>query len=235
MLYKTDLHIHSCLSPCASLELSPRSIAGRARRLGLHIAALTDHNSTLNLPAFRSACKEYGITAVFGMELNSREEVHCLCLFDTLEAALDFGSFIRPLVPEVPNNPEAFGDQVWVDEDDVIQGVEERLLLTAADLSVDDACIETLRRGGLFIPAHIDRPSFSVFSQLGFLPDLAYSALESVSHPCSLDTGDRPVIANSDAHELSDFGKRHTIFDMKDASFGSLKAALAGGKFRVVC
>lgn len=230
MLYKSDLHIHSCLSPCASLDMSPSAVALNAKRRGLDIIALTDHNSGLNLPAFGEACRRHDVMAVFGMEVNTREEVHVLTLFETADTALEFGNFLRRYFPAVKNDPDKFGDQIWVDADEVIQGVEDRFLLSAVDLSIDDIFKETLIRGGLFIPAHIDRPSFSIFSQLGFLPDMAYSALEAVSHPCKYDTGLWHVIADSDAHEIDDIGKRFTLYDMADRTFASLKSALADGR-----
>lgn len=233
MLYNADLHIHSCLSTCASLHMSPSAIALSAKRRGLDILALTDHNSGLNLPAFGAACRRLDLMAVFGIEVNTREEVHVLTLFDSADAALDLSENLRRFLPDVKNDPDRIGDQVWVDEEDVIQGEEERFLLSAVDLSVDDVFRETMERGGLFIPAHIDRPSFSIFSQLGFLPDMAYSALEAVSHPCNYDTGTWSLIADSDAHEIEDIGKRYTVYDMEDRTFASLKSALDAGRLRV--
>ena len=112
MLVKTDLHIHSCLSPCGSLEMSPKAIAEKGADLGLKLMALTDHNTALNCPAFEINCRENGIVPVFGVEVTSKEEAHIVALFETVETALDFGSFVYLLMPDMENNPEVLGDQI---------------------------------------------------------------------------------------------------------------------------
>ena len=112
-----DLHNHSCLSPCASLEQSPSLLARLARERGLGLVALTDHNSALNCPAFEEACRREGIAALFGIEANSVEEVHVLCLFGGCEDALDFGLQLRALLMPLPYDADKLGDQVVVDAD----------------------------------------------------------------------------------------------------------------------
>lgn len=222
-----DLHIHSCLSPCGSLEMSPSVIASKAADLGIGLLALTDHNSTRNLPAFARCCEHVGITPVFGLEAATREEIHVVCLFGTLENALQFGRYIEFLLPDIPNVPELFGDQVYVDADENILGEVEKNLISGADITFENLIEEVLSRDGLAIPAHVDRPVFSVSSQLGFLPELQYSAIETVTLPCPLETYGLPIIRSSDAHYPDDIGKRTSRFQAEEASFESLKKALS--------
>ena len=116
MLFKADLHIHSCLSPCASLEMSPSAIVEKAKSAGLDLIAITDHNSALNAPALRDVCvRTGGIHALFGMEVTTAEEIHCLALFDNPDKALELGKYIYSLLPEVKNKADKYGDQVYVD------------------------------------------------------------------------------------------------------------------------
>ncbi|MCL2293317.1 MAG: PHP domain-containing protein [Spirochaetes bacterium] len=227
MIIKADFHIHSCLSPCGSLEMSPSAIASELKKKGIDAAAITDHNSALNCPAFADACKKDGVWGLFGMEVTSCEEAHLLCLFETPEAALDFGEFIYKNLPNIPNNPETFGDQVYVDSEENILGEVEKFLGNATLLSIDEIRAEVFSRGALFIPAHIDKPVFSITSQLGFLPDDNYSAIE-VFNPasCSDYESKYAVVTSSDAHFLADVGKKYFTLDIADRSFLSLALAL---------
>ena len=209
---RADFHVHSCLSPCGSLEMSPSAIAARAAACGLSLVALTDHNSALNAPAWRDACARVpGLMPLYGMELCTVEEVHSLCLFDSVAAALDFGEYIYSLLPPIRNNPDRFGDQVYVDADENILGEVELYLGAAADLSFERAMDEVHARGGLFIPAHIDREMYGVLNQLGFLPEGRYDALEISRHAVRRNaipaTPDGiPLVTGSDAHYLDDLG-----------------------------
>ncbi|MDC7221059.1 MAG: PHP domain-containing protein [Spirochaetales bacterium] len=231
MKVRADLHIHSCLSPCGDLSMAPRDIARTARERELDIVALTDHNSALNCPAFRSACSEFGLYPLFGMEVTTAEELHCLALFGRPEEALRFGDFIAKHYVGPGNIPEKFGDQVYLDEEENILGeVEVNLTQGACDLGLSELGREIHNYGGLFIPAHIDRPSFSVASQLGFLPPDDYDALEVTQPQGLLDTGDFPRTAGSDAHYPEDIGKRCTELDVTELSFHAIGKALKKGK-----
>ena len=237
MKIRADLHIHSCLSPCGSLEMSPSAIVERAVSAGLGLIAITDHNSALNCPALERICSARGdICAFYGMEITSMEEVHLLALFDTADAALDFGSFIYSHLPDIPNDPERFGDQVYVDEEENILGEVDRYLGTAVDLSIDDIGAHTHARGGLFIPSHIDRDLFSMISQLGFLPDGSYDAIELSRHflrrsndISSVNPQGYPVITSSDAHFLEGIGSAGVIVDADEISVAGLSDALRRG------
>ncbi len=210
--------------------MSPSLVARKAASLGLAIAALTDHNSALNAPAFAAACAKEGVVPVFGIEVTTREELHVLAIFETEEQALELGKTLYGLLPPIANDPVRFGDQVYVDEDETILGEVDRYLVNAADLSLDDASELILSAGGLFIPAHVDRPAFSISSQLGFLPDMRYSAIEVTSWPCLMNPGSVPMISSSDAHYPDAIGSRFVRFEADDASFASLKRALESGR-----
>jgi hypothetical protein len=226
--FRADCHIHSCLSPCGDLASSPTAIVERAVDAGLDLIALTDHNSALNCPTFAHAAARAGIAALFGIEATTREEVHALCLFETVEAALELGETIYAALPDIPVVPERFGDQVYVDAEEMILGEVEKHLIYAADYSIDELLEMTLSAGGLFIPAHIERPANSIYSQLGFLPEAPYSAVEVTKWPTLLDTRGLPVISDSDAHFLDGIGQRSFTFEAPRPDFRGLKAALEG-------
>jgi PHP family Zn ribbon phosphoesterase len=207
--------------------MSPSRIIREAEALGLGMAALTDHNCGRNLHTFDMAARESSIIPVFGLEVTTMEEAHVLALFPTARGAEALGLLVESLLPSMPSAPDLFGDQVYVDEDDFILGEVEFSLLQAAEISLEDLFREVSERGGLFIPAHIDRPSFSVVSQLGFLPPLAYSAVECTRLPCSVDTGGNCIICSSDAHYPGDIGKRYISFETELPGFEGLCEALA--------
>jgi predicted metal-dependent phosphoesterase TrpH len=227
-----DLHIHSCLSPCGDLEMSPRSIARTARDRGLSLIALTDHNTARNTPAFAAACAEAGIAALYGTEVTTREEVHTLALFDGLDAALTFGEIIYQSLDLIPHDPDRFGDQVVVDGNEVIQDSLDRFLGAPSRYTLTEVGSLIHEHGGLFIPAHIDRSVYSVWSQLGFLPEDDYDAVEMIGAPHTIDPGTYPVTASSDAHMLHAIGRRRVEFEAGDAQdlFSALRSALKTGE-----
>lgn len=237
MQISIDLHIHSCLSPCGSLEMSPLRIVREAAAAGLKVIALTDHNSARNHPAFRKTCAAAGLMPVFGIEVNTREEAHVLALFEDEEAAAELGSEIFRRLPDYPNLPDTLGDQVYVDENDVILGTVKKYLGNAADIGLEEVGEMIVRDGGMFIPSHIDRPFFSVVSQLGFLPDLPYTAVE-LTDPgnrglCSAGGRRIPAVYTSDAHYPDDIGKRSSIIEIEAGGgsiFSRLLSAVARGE-----
>lgn len=234
MRYAADLHIHSCLSPCGDLSMSPALIARRAASLGIALAGLTDHNSAMNAPAFAVACAREGVRPVFGVEVTTLEEVHVLALFETPEQALEFGKFLYERLPPVMNDPARLGDQVYVNDREEILGEVDKYLVNAVDLSLDETAAAVADREGLFIPAHIDRPVFSLSSQLGFIPEMPYSALEITERPCLMNTGAYPLVANSDAHYPEAVGGRVTRFEGASPDFRTFREALLSGKTRCV-
>lgn len=231
MKVKCDLHIHSCLSPCGDLEMSPNDIALEAKRKGLDVIAITDHNTALNTPAFRTACNRAGIFGIYGLEITTSEEVHVLALFKNPELALEMGKRVYESFISIPNDPEKWGDQVYLDDDENILGEVEKYLTGGASLySITELLTMTEELGGMFIPAHIDKPQFSIKSQLGFLPDDNYSAVEVTKFPPEMDMHNLPYISSSDAHYLHNIGDRSFTLEIKDLSFTHIKEAILANK-----
>jgi hypothetical protein len=208
-----DFHNHSCLSPCGEPALSPRRLADLAAQRGLKVLALTDHNSSLNCPAFAKLCPPRGILPIFGMEATTREEIHVLCLFTSLEASLDFSKYAYSILMPFPNNPKKAGNQFYMDEEDNIEGEVEYFLINSLDLSVDAIGAKVAEYGGIVIPAHVDRSSFSMCRQFGVMVKGPWAAVECVRLPpmlnrAPLDTLGYPLITSSDAHFQEDVAQR---------------------------
>lgn len=234
--FKADLHIHSVLSPCANLEMSPTNIVDQALKQKLDIIAVADHNSTLHCPLVRDLALRNGIFAVNAVEVNTREEVHCLCLFDTEGQRVKFQNFIEESIQRVPNNPDIFGYQVVVNEQEEILDEIDYLLHSALRANIDEVEKRVHELGGIFIPAHVDRLKFSITSQLGFIPpNLNYDALE-VSKNSTIDAvmKNNPLITrkrfirNSDAHTIEQIGSSYSTFRMEKLNFENLKNAIMG-------
>ena len=214
-----DFHNHSCLSPCGSLDLYPRALADLAQGRGIRVLALTDHNSSLNCPAFAKLCPPRNILPIFGMEATTQEEIHVLCLFTSLEASLEFSEYAYGILLPFKNDPDKTGDQVYVDEEDNIEGEVEYYLTNPIDLTVDNIGAKVSEYGGIVIPAHVDRPAFSVTSQLGVIVPGPWAALECTRLPPSmnrqpLDTLGYPLITSSDAHFPEYVGRRPFELDV---------------------
>ena len=221
-----DLHNHSCLSPCGSLELSPRVIAETAAAKNVKMLALTDHNSGKNNPPFSFHCKRLGIIPLYGLEVTTQEEVHMLTLFNNMDAVLGFSDYIYSIITPFPNNPEKAGDQVYVDENDNILGELEYFLPGAAGIGVDALGGEAAKYGGIVIPAHVDRPAFSMVSQLGVIVKGPWAALECVQIPPYSEMGNPdsplletfgfPLVRGSDAHYIEHVGRRPFKLDISE-------------------
>lgn len=234
MIVTADLHVHSCLSPCGDLTMSPARIASTARHRGISLLALTDHNSTGNLRTHFTVCRKHGIEPIAGIEITSREEIHCLALFETPDQAEDLASALFRGVPHIPYDPSIYGDQPVVDEHGSIVEMVTHYLQTPTRFSFDELPAEVHRRGGLFIPAHIDRSYSSVSSQLGFLPEGNYDAVEvtrsSTIAALSDEHYDYPCTVSSDAHRPEDIGRRVVQFEGNRPGFSELRSALTNGE-----
>ncbi len=214
--YRCDLHIHSCLSPCAEEEMTPGNIAGVARLNGLDIAALTDHNTCGNCASFFAACENYGVVPVAGMELTTSEDVHLLCLFKTLSDATAFSAAVNDKRIRIKNKPEIFGRQLLIDLDDEPCGEEAFLLLNATTLSLEDAANLCASFRGAYIPAHVDREFNGMLSVLGGVPETPELPTVEVRNPESLPELERGhpllkrkrVIVSSDAHRLWEIAEK---------------------------
>lgn len=208
--YRCDLHIHSCLSPCAEEEMTPGNIAGVAKLNGLDIAALTDHNTCGNCKPFFAACETYGVVPVAGMELTTSEDVHLLCLFRTLSDATAFSAAVDHRRIKIKNRPEIFGRQLLINLDDEPCGEEEYLLVNATTLSLEEAASLCASHRGAYIPAHVDRESNGMLSVLGGVPETPELPAIEVRKPVFLPELEREhplllkksVIVSSDAHRL---------------------------------
>jgi hypothetical protein len=212
-----DLHIHSCLSPCGDELMTPNNIVNMARLKGLDMIAVADHNTARHLPAIEKVAKRAKVALLPAMELCSREEVHILSYFRTVGAALAFSDEIYEFLPPVKNRPEIFGRQIELDERDEFVREEDRLLISALDLSVDALADKILERGGLAVPAHVNRGSNGILQALGFLPPGArFSALEVVRGIPMPEIGmpDTKILHSSDAHFLENMLERVEFLDL---------------------
>lgn len=166
-----DLHIHSCLSPCGDRDMTPYDLVNMAKIMGLDLIALTDHNTCGNCRAAMEAGRRAGIAVVPGMELCTAEEVHNVCLFPDIDRAEAFWQDIRTTLPPIVNRPKIFGEQLYMDAEDRILGEEEILLLTGSSVSETELPRVVDGYGGFCYPAHIDRNSYSIISQLGTIDE----------------------------------------------------------------
>ncbi len=227
--YYYDLHIHSCLSPCADDDMTPNNIAGMAALKGLNILALTDHNSCKNCPAFFAACRAQGIVPVAGMELSTAEDIHLVCLFEQLDDAMAFDKEIEGHLLNIKNRPEIFGNQYILDENDEQIGIEERLLISATDLGASDALALAKKYGAHVHPAHIDRESNGIIAILGDIPEeygfacVEYNDaanIDSIKESCAV-AGNAVHIVSSDAHYLWDINEAENAVRLDDEPYSS--------------
>ncbi len=222
-----DLHIHSCLSPCADDDMTPNNIAGMASLKKLQIAALTDHNSCKNCPSFFEACGRYGIIPVAGMELSTAEDIHIVCLFENLGDAMKFDGVIYNHLSAIENRKEIFGNQVILNGNDEPLGEEKKLLISATDLWLGEA-VELARKFGAFVyPAHIDREANGILAVLGAIPNeygfkcMEFKSFESISK-LKLKYGEvenAVSVVSSDAHHLWDINEAEHCFFAKEATY----------------
>ena len=226
-----DLHIHSCLSPCGDALMTPNNIVGMAFIKQLDAIAVCDHNSARNLPAIKEVADMMNVVLLPGMELTTREEAHMLCYFRTVEECTAFGEEIYKYLPPVPNNEKFFGRQQVMNAQDEEIAVEERLLISALDLSFEECAQAIHRAGGLCVPAHINRGSNGVLNALGFLPSGAqYDALEvsrKVAMPPVELNGYR-LLESSDAHYLENMLEPEFSIKAKEKTADAIFDAIQG-------
>jgi PHP family Zn ribbon phosphoesterase len=229
-MYKADLHVHTCLSPCAELEMSPKNIARTARTQGIHLLGICDHNSCENVPGVKRSAEREGLNVIGGMEITSSEEVHILALFDDEEKLFSLQKIVYDHLHGL-NDEKRFGEQVVANENDEVIDFNERLLIGATELSVDNIVNTIHKLNGLAIASHIDRESFSIIGQLGFIPQgLHLDAVEISATGKVEDFKDSafPVITSSDAHKLDDIGSTFTCFFMEEVNLEEMKKSLLG-------
>jgi len=217
-----DLHIHSCLSPCGDEDMTPANIVGMAKLKGLDVIAVTDHNSCGNCGAVMRAGKAQGLLVLPGMELCTSEEIHVVCLFKELCGALEFSKRVYSVLPEIKNRADIFGEQTIIDENDNILGHEERLLINAAGISIDDVSGLLSEFGGVAFPAHIDKVSNGIIGVLGTFPQTAGFKAAELSNVCDKEAflnshkeiRNLLFLKNSDAHYLWQISERKNSVDI---------------------
>ena len=241
-IYKADLHNHTLLSPCGDLDMTPESIISIALEKGIDVIAITDHNSTRHCRLAEHYSHNRDIFVLYGAEVTTKEEAHCLAYFGDYDSLELFQQYLDQYLPNIPNDPDVFGDQVQIDEEMNIVYEEPRLLTSAIDQNVNQIADKVHCLGGLFLFSHIDKQKNSLIGQLGFIPfDLEYDAVELS------DRGDKEEILkthkylknkmftrSSDAHFPDRIGFSPCYLRMETRSFDEIRKALHGEDGREV-
>jgi 3',5'-nucleoside bisphosphate phosphatase len=231
--YRAELHVHTVLSPCAQVEMIPPLIIRSALENHINLIAITDHNHTANIAAVQKAAEGSGVVVLPGMEIQTREEVHVLCLFDTLEQAYLLQAFVDQKLPGIINNADFFGEQFVVDETGDFISSEDRLLINSVNASFEQVYKQVAEIGGLFIPAHINRKTFGLLANLGLVPsEVEVEALE-ISRHIQPDEALRkypqikgyPLIQNGDVHGLDEF-LGSTEFTIQKPTIAEIRLAI---------
>jgi len=230
---RAELHVHTLLSPCAGVEMIPPLIVRQAQAQGIDLIAITDHNTCANAGAVIEAARGSGLVVLPGMELQTQEEVHLLCLFETLQQADVWEARVAAVYPDQPNDPEHFGEQYIVDASGEFLRSEPRLLLTSAYMTLEDAVEGVQSLGGLAIPAHINRPANGLIAQLGLVPPI-FEALEISRHISPAQARQRypqigalPLLQSGDVHFLDGF-LGATRFALAEPSIAEIRKAIRG-------
>ena len=212
-----DFHIHSALSPCGDKDMTPNNIVNMAAIIGLDAIAISDHNSVGNVRSAMKVGEQVGVKVLAGMEVETAEEIHILTLYNSIEAAEEVAKAVYNALPDIKNRPEIFGNQYYMDEEDNIVGEEEKLLISPTTIQVEDLLTLVKSVGGIYFPAHVDRHSYSILTNLGFIPEeLDIDGIEISKKVGDVEAylGSRPdlkkyrVLRNSDAHYLTDIAEK---------------------------
>jgi len=231
--FRADLHVHTVLSPCAEVEMIPPLIVQKALELNIDLIAITDHNASANVAAVQKAAAGSTLKVLPGMEVQTHEDVHLLCLFENLSELENWQTAVNASLPETLNHAEFFGEQYIVDENgDYIQ-TETRMLLTSTRFSIDDVFEQVNTLGGLVIPAHVDRSSYGLFPTLGLLADqwpiLGFEISRHTTPQKARATfpsmGNYPLIQSGDVHRLDEF-LGSTIFTLTEPTLNEIRKAL---------
>ncbi|RMG69268.1 MAG: PHP domain-containing protein, partial [Nitrospirae bacterium] len=229
--YVADLHIHTCLSPCAAIDMTPKRIIKRAVEQGLQIIAVTDHNSVENFPALKELAKE--ITVLPGMEVTTREEVHLLALMPDYESAVQLQELIYRYLPVTKNSRISF-EQMVVNAEGQLLHFNERSLIEPVDLGLDEMVDFIHSLGGLAIPSHIDRELYGILYGLGRIPEeipfdgleISYRTPPERAKSLYAEYSHLPWLWSSDAHQLEQIGRARSRFLLKEPSLEELSLAL---------
>lgn len=231
-----DFHIHSCLSPCGDNDMTPNNIVNMAALKGLDAIAITDHNCGHNARAAMDAASELDITVIPGMEIETSEEIHMVALFDNVRALEKMQEIVLSHLPPIKNKPALFGEQIIMDMHDNVVDFKEQFLITACSLSVFEVTSMVRELGGVIFPAHIDKSSYSILSNLGSIPDeLAFRTVEIKKKPIPrnlVDSGYSErymVLHNSDAHYLWDISEKENYIECESAKIQDILHSISIG------
>jgi PHP family Zn ribbon phosphoesterase len=238
---RIDWHVHTTLSPCGSLQMDPQTIIRKAKETQMDVIGITDHNSTRQAKLMKQEFPESDLLILTGAEVTTSEEIHCLAFFEKPDVLDEFQDYLDEHLPDSKNNPRLFGDQVVVDRSGRIVFDEVRLLLSGLDQTIDQVAEFVRRRGGIFIPAHINRPGFGLIAQLGLVPEgLPADAMEWVPGIPGIPTDDftgigrYPLVQGSDAHVPEVIGTRFTVLTVAEKSFNGIREALLASSKRLL-
>ncbi len=217
--------------------MTPANIVGMSVIKGLDVIAVTDHNSCKNCPAVLAAAEEYGILAIPGMEINTSEEVHAVCLFEELKAAMEFDAYVYERLIPFPNKEEVFGKQQIYDGADQVCGIVPNLLINATDISFDGLWELVRGYGGVMFPAHVDKTANSLIANLGFVPPDSRFVTAEVKDLGKLHKlrKENPylegcrIISNSDAHYLEHIHEPELTLHVEEKSVRAVLEALLNG------
>lgn len=229
MQMRVDLHIHSCLSPCADDSMTPWNIVGMAKLKGLDAVAICDHNGTKNLPAAMKAGQEYGVCVVPGIEVTSKEDIHLLCYFPTLEAAMEMGKRVDEKRLKVKNKPSVFGNQIIVNDDDEPCGTVDELLILACDMDIEQVARTANELGGIMVPAHINKGANSLLPILGIMPENIDIPTVEIYKMRPHSALHKKCITSSDAHFLEDILEEGCVIECSELSAKGIVEALKNG------
>ncbi len=236
-LIKADVHLHTCLSPCAEVTQSPKRVIERVNEIGLDLVFITDHNSIVNVEAAIKTGRNLKNLKIYpGMEITTKEEIHILSLFENLVDANNTQEYINRYLPDAFFEKEK-NEQIIANENDEVEGFYGKSLFSAVDLDIDEIIELIHNNNGLAIAAHIDRQSFSIISQLGFIPEKCKLDALEISPNMSMREANEvfkdyakkyKFVRGSDAHELNMIGCSYTEYYEKDNSFESFRDFING-------
>lgn len=220
-----DLHIHSALSPCAHDDMTPCNIINMAYLKGLDAVSITDHNCVLNAMAAECLASERGILLIPGMEIQTREEFHSLCYFKDFKTLSLFWGIVGDKLPNIKNKPQLFGKQEIYDSQDEKIGEFDRLLLNSIDMSYSELCKVVDNLGGVVVPAHVNKGSFSIINSLGFIPEEENVNTIEIFGEKEYNIQEKPFVTkkyneiySSDAHYLEDISERKNSIEVEEKS-----------------
>ncbi|RLC52290.1 MAG: phosphoesterase [Candidatus Cloacimonadota bacterium] len=240
--FKADLHIHSVLSPCGSLQMSPKNVIKKAKEKRLDMIAITDHNSMANCRVYEKFAERNDIKFIYGVEIQSAEEIHILSFFDEWDKAQEFDNLLYESLLPRKNEPEFFGDQVVIDEHENIVRMEEKALINSSVWSFEEVLKKVHDFGGFAVPAHVDATSFSVLAQLGFIPENSFVSALEITKKCSAEKflSQYPnlrkyaLIKNSDAHYPEEIGSGFTEYYLQEPTVEEIMFACKNFKNRKI-